>query len=151
MKKISFLSALFCFAFFGNAQAFPQQSLVPGGIAIVELEGYAEPSIYYNNEPVLTVQKNKKWFAITGIPLSAKIGSHKLVGKSAQQIMSFSITNKDYPEQYITLEKTSKNKRLINPNKADMERIAREKIKLSKALAIWSKNPPRVTKARSNS
>ncbi|MEW4982998.1 MAG: peptidoglycan DD-metalloendopeptidase family protein [Cycloclasticus sp.] len=126
------------------ANAFPQQSPVPGGIAIVALDGKTPPNVYYNKRKVLTVLKNDKWLAIVGIPLSTKPGNYALVDRKTAQSTPFSVTDKTYPAQYINLKKTAKNKRMINPNKMDMERINRERKTLSSALATWSNDVPQV-------
>lgn len=144
MKKINMYAIFLSFITFSTAHAFPQQHLVPGGIAVIKLNAEAAPVYSYNNRQVLTVQREDTSYAVIGIPLSAKPGIHKIVSNQNQQTLSFNVIDKDYPAQYITLKKTPKNKRMVNPNKLDMDRIHRERKKLSKALAIWSNTPPKV-------
>ncbi len=126
------------------ANAFPQQTLVPGGIAVIELSDGDQPKAYYQERKVLTVLKEGKWFAIVGIPLSSKAGKQVILNKNTAQKTAFTVTDKDYPAQYITLKKTAKNKRMVNPNKMDMIRITRERKTLSRALATWSTGQPHV-------
>jgi len=121
-----------------TANAFPQHQPVPGGIAVVPLSTEAQPSIFYNNRKILTTFKNNQWFAVVGIPLSEKPGAHTLINKKTAQLTHFNVIDKTYPSQHITLKKTPKNKRMINPNKMDMERITRERKTLSKALSTWT-------------
>ena len=144
MKKINIYTLLYAIVFCGSAVALPQQNLVPGGVAVIKLENEALPSVRYNNRKVLTVQHNGHWYAIAGIPLSAKLGKHTLTNKTSATSIPFNVTPKDYPAQYITLKKTPKNKRMINPNKLDMDRIGKEKVTLSKALSTWSKTQANV-------
>jgi len=144
MKKINIYALLISVVITGTAQAFPQQNLVPGGIAVINLGDKTSPTYRYNNRRVLTVQQAGIWHAVIGIPLSAKPGSHKLSSKNGLQGFTFNVIDKDYPAQYITLKKTPKNKRMVNPNKMDMNRIRRERTKISKALAIWSDTTPHV-------
>tara|TARA_R110002074_G_scaffold170005_2_gene331877 strand:+ start:13668 stop:14513 length:846 start_codon:yes stop_codon:yes gene_type:complete len=122
-------------------QAFPQQSRVPGGIAIVDFDTQKQPTVFYDKQRVLTVHHDGKWRAIVGIPLTAKAGNHTLSHKGTSLSSTFEVTDKEYPAQYITLKKTPKNKRMINPNKLDMQRINREKKKLSSALSTWTDKP----------
>lgn len=124
--------------------AFPQQQLVPGGIAIVDINSTSAPSAYYNDRRVLTVFNDGKWSAIIGIPLASKPGTHTLISKTPSTKTSFTVVNKDYPAQHITLKKTPKNKRMINPNTQDMGRIKRESQTLAKALSTWSDSPAQV-------
>jgi len=144
MKTIKFQLILAGILLSGLANAFPQHQPVPGGVAVVPLDSTTQPSIYYNKRKVLTVFKDNKWLAIIGIPLSEKPGTHQVINQSTGQLTSFNITAKTYPAQYITLKKTAKNKRLINPNKMDMERIKRERKTLSAALSTWSNTPAHV-------
>ncbi|ORU93698.1 MAG: peptidase M23 [Cycloclasticus sp. symbiont of Bathymodiolus heckerae] len=124
--------------------AFPQQHLVPGGIALVELNSEVQPELYYRERKVLSILKNGTWLAIVGIPLSSKAGTHSILDKNTSDKTIFSVIDKEYPAQYITLKKTPKNKRMINPNKVDMDRINRERKTLSRALATWSNGTPYV-------
>lgn len=144
MKTLKFHLLLIGLVLSGLANAFPQHQPVPGGIAIVPLMAKTQPLIYYNKRKVLTVFKDNKWLAIIGIPLSEKPGPHQIYDKKAEQSISFNVINKTYPAQHITLKKTAKNKRMINPNNMDMERIKRERQTLSTALSTWTDVPPNV-------
>jgi len=126
------------------AYAFPQQQLVPGGIAIIELKDSAQPNVYYRDRKVLTIKNNHQWVALIGIPLSSKAGKHFITNKKTSIKQAFTVIDKEYPAQYITLKKTAKNKRMVNPNAMDMGRITRERKTLSKALATWSNTAPNV-------
>jgi murein DD-endopeptidase MepM/ murein hydrolase activator NlpD len=127
-----------------TSYAFPQQQLVPGGIAIIQINSKTEPNVYYDERKVLTIRHNDKWLAIVGIPLSAAAGTHSIVDNKTHEASTFTVAEKDYPAQYITLKKTPKNKRMVNPNKMDMTRINRERKTLSNALATWNNTPAHV-------
>ncbi len=144
MKTLKLSALMTGLLFVASVQAFPQQHLVPGGIAIIPLDTKQAPKAYYNKRRVLSVKKDQQWLAIVGIPLSAKPGNHLLKQTNKPEDISFKVQAKDYPAQYITLKKTAKNKRMVNPNPLDMERITREKRALSKALATWSEQAPSV-------
>jgi len=116
-----------------TAMALPKHQPVPGGVAIIDLGPSSEPrpTVHYSNKRVLVVESDKQWRAVVGIPLAAKPGSHQL--KASSGSVPFNVEAKDYEKQYLTVT----NKRHVNPNKADMERITREK-KLSRAaFANW--------------
>lgn len=137
----SLLAAVF---FVPLANAFPEQHLVPGGIAVVDIHSETEPAVYYNQRKVLTLFKDNKWHAIVGIPLSSNTGKHTVLDKKSSLKSSFIVVEKDYPAQYITLKKSAKNKRMVNPNETDMARIHRERKILSNALDTWSNSTPHV-------
>ncbi|MEO1889249.1 MAG: peptidoglycan DD-metalloendopeptidase family protein [Cycloclasticus sp.] len=144
MKLPNLLILSACLLLTGLAHAFPEQQLVPGGIAVVKINEDVKSTLYYGDRQVLTLSKDNAWFAIVGIPLSAKTGHHVLIDKKTSQQFTFLVADKDYPAQYITLKKTAKNKRLINPNKMDMDRISDERKTLSSALGTWSNQPAHV-------
>ncbi|MEW5010798.1 MAG: peptidoglycan DD-metalloendopeptidase family protein [Cycloclasticus sp.] len=141
MKTLKFSVLFSIIAFSVNTHAFPKQQRVPGGIAIIPLSSES-PLIHYQQQRVLSVQQGSRWLAIIGIPLSAKPGEQQLMLQSGP--INFQLQAKDYPAQYITLKKTPKNKRMINPNPLDMERISQERKTLSSALATWSQQTPAV-------
>ena len=84
----------------------------------------------------MVIELNQQWTAMVGIPLSAKSGQHNITIKSASEKKSvtFDIVDKDYPAQYITI----KNKRMVNPNADDLNRIKADRIPINKALDTWT-------------
>ncbi len=138
--------ALLLSLFLGNltlssgAFAFPSEERVPGGIALIKLSKTealtGQPTLIFNKRAVLVTQKDNEWLAIVGIPLSSKAGKKTLSDKARHTQIHFSVQDKKYPSQYITL----KNKRMVNPNPLDLKRIKRERITLNKALSTWTEN-----------
>ena len=53
-----------------------EQSLRPGGIAIVEIGStdVAAPEASMNDKPLLVMQRGEKWVAVAGIPLDTEPG-----------------------------------------------------------------------------
>ena len=122
------------------ALSLPRSNPVPGGIAIIPLdtESSVPPVVRYQGNRVMVTPDSKKqnhWLAITGIPLSAEPGKHILEIEQSQndesKKLNFTVKKKKYKTQHLTI----KNKRKVNPNKKDMERIGREKEKITSALA----------------
>ncbi len=120
------------------ALELPQESTVPGGIAIISIQLEEKPEAFFYDRKVMMLGSNNNWKAIVGIPLSAKAGTHKLLVKNngIETNYKFEVQNKDYETQYLTI----KNKRKVNPNEQDMSRIIKEKKLISKAKAHWSDN-----------
>lgn len=104
--------------------AAPQESRVPGGIAIFSLPGNlpANTRIRFQDQPVFieTLPSGERR-AIVGIPLSASVGEAKaeITGSSP---LVFQVLSKNYAEQHITLP-TNKH---VTPVKEDLERYERE-------------------------
>ena len=117
----------------------PREAAVPGGVVIRELgPSPVRPSVTFNGSPVMVVPRTADWVAVVGIPLGAKPGSYVLEVKDAKgkrKTLAFEIQDKAYETQHITI----KDKRKVNPNKQDLERISREKARIQRALASFSK------------
>lgn len=116
----------------------PTQLLTPGGIAHIPLGSVESPApeVFFYKKRVLVLEQDQQWVAVVGIPLKAKAGKHTVQVTSAKQTtdLSFSIIDKKYPAQYITL----KNKRMVNPNPVDLKRITSERPAINKALRTWT-------------
>lgn len=120
------------------AMALPQESAVPGGVVILPLApaATARPVVSFENKPVMVVAEKGLWQAVVGIPLEARPGTHEITVKQGakQKTLIFAVKDKQYPTQHITI----KDKRKVNPNQYDMERINRETKRIDAALQHWS-------------
>ncbi len=129
----------------GLAIKLPTESRVPGGIAIIPLNvtSAQAPLAKLNGKRVMVVKdpaNHDHWLAIAGIALGATLGQHTLLvyNDKTPQSISFNVEKKAYETQYLTI----KNKRKVNPNKKDLERIGREKTQISAALQAWNITDP---------
>ena len=126
-----------------SSNEIPVSVPVPGGIAVLDLVDYKPgTTVKYNNKRAAVMTHQGRWLALGGIPLSAKAGdrhsftvSYKNGHTNKQQI---EILAKTFPEQRLTI----KNKRKVNPNTDDMQRISKERIRKSKAKKHWSEPSP---------
>jgi len=121
-----------------TAANLPTELSVPGGVINLPLGSSQTPAptVHFQSKKVLVLAHQNQWYAVVGIPLNAKIGEHHIQiseNKKARDI-AFTVQNKDYPAQYITL----KNKRMVNPNPDDLARIRSERPAINKALNTWS-------------
>ncbi|MEN8107232.1 MAG: peptidoglycan DD-metalloendopeptidase family protein [Pseudomonadota bacterium] len=111
---------------------------VPGGVAVIQLPPYTDPaSVQYNNKRILAVTDNDVLYAVIGLSLGTTAGTHYVNAKSGNGEplrLSFQVAGKDYETQHITI----KDKRKVNPEKRDMQRIGREQKKIQAALQHWS-------------
>ena len=121
---------LFCLSF----SAYPD--IVPGGIAVIEIDAFAQPQAFYQNKRVMIIGEANAWRAIVGIDLNAKPGFHHIQIRTSQdsKVIQFNVVEKNYKSQHITI----KDKRKVNPNKLDMVRINSEKETIETAKRNWS-------------
>ena len=119
--------------------AFPRESLVPGGVAIIALGSSDKtPQFKFRDKPVLVTQLNNSYLAIVGLPLNLKPGEYFISGhwgdEIALQKKFFTVVDKKYTTQRINIE----NKRKVNPYASDMDRIWAEQKRQKKAKASYS-------------
>jgi murein DD-endopeptidase MepM/ murein hydrolase activator NlpD len=111
---------------------------VPGGIAAIRLPTDADPmSVRFERQRVLITREEGATYAIVGLALNVKPGMHYLEAKSRANKplrLAFEVRDKTYETQHITIE----DKRKVNPEKRDLERINREKKQIGAALRHWS-------------
>lgn len=128
-------------AFSALALELPQQNLVPGGVAVLQL-GTQEtpvPRVSFQGRKVLAVRESERWVAVVGLPLSLKPGTHAVVvkrGKASTQV-SFKVQHKQYPAQYLTVTA-----RQANPTGSDLKRIASDQKRTRAALNLFSDRLP---------
>jgi len=136
------LVALFC-AFGARAVAaadesgLPRAESVPGGVALVPLpDSKPEPTVFYQNDRVMVLHRADGWWAVVGIPLETRPGQAHLTyhppGGKAQRV-NFSVTDKTYETQRLQIE----NKRMVEPEKQDLDRIGRESKLIARAFASF--------------
>jgi murein DD-endopeptidase MepM/ murein hydrolase activator NlpD len=138
-------SLITCLMFIGlaNSQAatLPENSPVPGGIAVIQLAKPIEPGqAYFRKQRVMLLEHAQQWYAIIGLPLSLKPGPYQLTYTTRQgekHSQRFTVASKQYAVQRITL----KNKRMVNPTVEDLVRIGKESKLIHHALATWRTTP----------
>jgi len=140
------LMILLAVAIYPMAQALPQTDPVPGGIVILPLgiNGSASPEVLFDGTRTTVVRGNQQeWLAVIGLPLSMKAGTHiAYMQDGGQQIpLEFSVLDKQYETQHLTI----KNKRKVEPNKEDLDRIWKERKKKKAALNNWDDKKPELS------
>ncbi|MEH6471461.1 MAG: peptidoglycan DD-metalloendopeptidase family protein [Halopseudomonas sp.] len=132
-----------------SGSMLPEVAAVPGGIAhvLLPIDSPLQPEAYFGKHRLLVqsthntrYQQQAPWLALVGIPLSTQAGTHQV--KIGNQAVDFTVADKQYREQRLTI----KNKRKVNPNKLDMERIGGEKQRMLAALASWSEPAQTLTR-----
>ncbi|MFK8066638.1 MAG: peptidoglycan DD-metalloendopeptidase family protein [Gammaproteobacteria bacterium] len=137
LARISFIFLLFSIFVSFNLNAFTASN-VPGGVVIIPFKSKHQPQAWYKDQKVMILpdHKDQFWIAVIGIPLSAKAGEHSLKVTMEQQevVYKFTIKDKKYKAQYLTI----KNKRKVNPNQQDQNRISKEYKQIKSAKSFWS-------------
>lgn len=127
-----------------SALALPEQALVPGGIALLQLPDYKpDTKVYFKNKRVAVFPYKNTWYAIAGIDLSSKPGDYEFSIQHANGLSlntKIRVKYKKYDEQHLTI----KNKRKVNPNAEDSKRIVAESIRKKKARRQYSEIKPSV-------
>ncbi len=122
---------ILCLFFSGFSSTVPAEA-VPGGIAIIDIREDARPQARYQGKQVMVTGRPGRWQAVVGLSLKTKAGLHRLQINSVST--DFTVTDKQYESQYITI----KDRRKVNPNSLDMERIARDKQHIDEAKNTWT-------------
>ncbi len=116
------------------AQALPQDSRVPGGIAIVALGISSEkprPKASFEDRKVSVVKHDNEWMAIAGIRLKAKPGNYTL--KSGDKSFPVKVIDKKYRTQELTVKPGQ-----VNLSPENLARYQKEKVRINQAKATWS-------------
>lgn len=123
--------------------AFPKDSRVPGGVAIINLgQNDLTPHFTFQGKKVAAIKKNNQWDLIVGLPLSLQAKEYSVQGHWGKQksLVKHFIKIKD--KHYTTQKIIIKNKRKVNPYASDMDRIIREKRIKSKARKVFTQSQP---------
>ncbi len=125
-----------------GAAPLPQLDPVPGGVTLITLPaGDGRPEASFKHRPVMVLEQEGQWRALLGIPLATKAGTHHLRIVDARGKVShvpFEVKDYQYETQHITI----KDKRKVSPNRQDLERIGKERVRIQAALAAFSAQAP---------
>jgi murein DD-endopeptidase MepM/ murein hydrolase activator NlpD len=134
---LRFLLLLLLISYLPVAHSLPRQSLVPGGVAIIQLDPGDENGYQFRDKPVLVTRIDGKSVALVGLPLSLKAGEHFIEKRDSGQVRRkfFEVSHKEYSTQRIEI----KDKRKVNPYASDMDRILAEKKRKQAARVHYSR------------
>lgn len=118
----------------------PQENSVPGGVKLIRLGGgAATPDVETDDHRALVVEDGAAWVAVIGIPLSASLGTRRLTVRDAggRRDIEFTVGNKEYASQSLKVPP-----RQVNLAKADLARVAGERVRIDQALGRYTDPPP---------
>lgn len=116
-----------------QASARPQQQLIPGGLAVLELPANFNGEARFNNQPLMIIRPDPQQpaLALAGIPLSQKPGPAIL--QLGDQTHTLTIQPHAYPEQRLTVQKKH-----VNPDPQQLARIRTEMQRMTKVYKSFS-------------
>ena len=121
------------------ALALPEESSVPGGIALVQLGAVtpnsAKPRAWLGEQPVWVSADHGQWVAVVGLALDLAPGAHNLRvddGELQRQV-EFDVRPKNYPAQHIRLKDSSK----VTLSPADEARAVAEIAEIQSLKRHW--------------
>jgi len=119
----------------------PHENAVPGGVKLIRFDaaGTAVPYVDTDGHRALVIKDGSTWVAVIGIPLSAPLGEQLVTVRSAAgpQSIAFSVGSKQYASQSLKVAP-----RQVNLSKADLARVAGERVRIERALGKFSEPPP---------
>jgi len=114
-----------------------EQSLRPGGIAIVEVGSIdtAAPEVTLDDKPLLVMQRDGLWLAVAGIALDTTPGTIRVSANGVDSAID--ISTHDYREQRITVE----NQSFVDQTPEQLERIFSERKVIDAVLTSFTQTP----------
>lgn len=121
-----------------DAWALPLDLRVPGGIAVVDL-GAADhaPVVSADGARVAVTSENGRWYALIGIGLATRPGSHVHVTVAGKP-QSLTVLPKRYPRESFQLA----DKRRSSPSADDLERIKTDQHDIARLKMTFSESLP---------
>ncbi|MDP8985003.1 MAG: peptidoglycan DD-metalloendopeptidase family protein [Pseudomonadota bacterium] len=97
------------------------------------------PTVDTDGHRALVLRDGSAWVAVIGIPLSAPLGAQlaTVTGSGGRRVLTFQVGYKQYASQSLKVAP-----RQVNLSKADLARVARERLRIEHALGLFSEPLP---------
>lgn len=126
-----------------GALLLPEEELVPGGVALIDIEGQGvseAPRVTFLEQRVLVLRDGTNWRAVVGIPLSQPVGPAQLRladGTPQGRSIGFAVADKQYAVQHLTVAP-----RQVDLSARDLARVQREQPRIHADVATYSASVP---------
>jgi murein DD-endopeptidase MepM/ murein hydrolase activator NlpD len=143
LHRFAGLSILLCsWAAGAQTPELPRQSGVPGGVVAVPLgPAPSRPLAHASNVPLMVLGEPGNWFALVGIPLSAKPGAATIQTRRAagqpDVTATYTIEAKQYAEQHLKVPQ-----RTVDLSKEDLARYERERAHQNQVVGTFTPDLP---------
>jgi murein DD-endopeptidase MepM/ murein hydrolase activator NlpD len=101
------------------------------------------PTVSYEGRRVLLWQDGAQWVAVVGLPLSTKLGEHRLevrkAGAATPANLPFTVVDKRYAEQRLKVAPGQ-----VNLSKKDLARYQREAARMNVVMQSFGSEPPAI-------
>ena len=120
---------------------WPRASAVPGGVALIELEGSSDtaPAVTFEGDRVMVVPREGGWLAIVGIPLAREPGAALLTIQQGVNRLTrgFTVAGKTYRTQALKVAPKH-----VDLSAEDAARVEREQPHIRATVATFSAAAP---------
>ncbi|EXI90466.1 MAG: Septal ring factor [Candidatus Accumulibacter regalis] len=119
--------------------ALPTAASVPGGVALIVLGPIAanspRPLAWLGEQQILVAAEDAQWVAVVGLDLATAAGTYELLVDMAGewQLQPFTVADKDYPAQRITMKDSSK----VQLSASDLTRAEGELATIQQLKRHW--------------
>lgn len=144
LQSVMLAALLSCFIAPAGAEGLelPQESLVPGGVLIIPVDGSPQrpPTVTFDGKRAMVLRSKDQWLAVVGISLATTPGHASVMvrsGDTGEAAVGFDVVDKQYAEQAL---KVAPGK--VDLSKKDLARVQRETPRIHAALATYSSQPP---------
>ncbi len=121
--------------------ALPEERVVPGGVKIIRLDADdgSPPVMLADEARVLVVRDGARWAAAVGIPLSAALNTRHVIVRAAggERQIDFTVGARHYAIQSLKVPP-----RQVDLSPADLARVEEERLRIDRALALYTEPPP---------
>ena len=120
-----------------STDGLPREARVPGGVVLIAV-GNADapkPMVTRDGANVWTVKRGPSWIAVLGLPLATAPGEYSInvTNAGVTQALPFTVLNKRYPVQHVTL----KDNAMVEPPIEVIARLEFESAHLETVRSNW--------------